>query len=371
MRDTEKKQKILIVDDEPLNIRWLGEILRPDYDICVAINGKDALQLAFSEKPPDLVLLDIMMPMMDGYEVCRRLKSDVRTKKIPVIFITAKSGQEDEIKGFSVGGIDYITKPFAPDIAKARVQAHLKADFTEDTRAFHKKSRKLMGGSLEDVNLTALLQSMELELKTAHIELKDIDGEIFIQNGCFIYARQGAFSGDRAFAHMLLLEKGYFSVMFNCPPPKVSYEPKTLMSLLVNVLSYLEREKDHLSVPAAECETLIGRIKSVLISYRMSALLFGQRLSDSNKHKAALKHLSIWTDQWQKAGQKLLSAAGSLELSNLLAKKGEIKEAREYYNKALGLWPLWERMHVLNRPDEFVHRLQQSLYPDDINLTED
>ncbi len=119
------RQKILIVDDVPANISLLGQSLQNKYDILVATNGHDAIRLAQKQPLPDLILLDIMMPGLNGYEVCSRLKQSVITKKIPVIFITAMGENEDEAKGFEVGGVDYITKPISPTIVRARVQTHL------------------------------------------------------------------------------------------------------------------------------------------------------------------------------------------------------------------------------------------------------
>jgi two-component system, cell cycle response regulator len=118
------KWSILVVDDNKTNITILVEILGEMYDISAALDGKTALKAAFEELP-NLILLDIMMPEMDGYEVCRRLKSDPRTRRIPVIFITAMTDIEDEAKGFKVGAVDYITKPVSPPLVLARVRTHL------------------------------------------------------------------------------------------------------------------------------------------------------------------------------------------------------------------------------------------------------
>ena len=118
------RQKILIVDDTPANIEILNEVLQNDYAIFFATNGSDALHIAQREIP-DLILLDIMMPEMDGYEVCARIKADARIHQIPVIFITAMSDEEDEAKGLEYGAIDYITKPISPPIVTARVRNHL------------------------------------------------------------------------------------------------------------------------------------------------------------------------------------------------------------------------------------------------------
>jgi serine phosphatase RsbU (regulator of sigma subunit) len=119
------KPRILVVDDTPANIKILADLLRKDYLLSVATSGADALEIAGSEDRPDLVLLDVMMPEMDGYEVCSRLKSDPRTQDVPVIFVTAMSEVDDETKGFSLGAVDYITKPIRPPIVQARVAAHL------------------------------------------------------------------------------------------------------------------------------------------------------------------------------------------------------------------------------------------------------
>jgi len=107
------KPTILVVDDVPGNIDVLTAVLRGDYKIKAATSGDKALALAQTFHP-DLILLDVMMPGMDGYEVCRRLKSDPRTRDIPVIFVTALSDEGNEEEGFAAGGVDYITKPISP-----------------------------------------------------------------------------------------------------------------------------------------------------------------------------------------------------------------------------------------------------------------
>jgi putative two-component system response regulator len=124
--DYDEKQTILIVDDTPENISLITAMLKDIYKIKIATSGKKALQIAFSGEPPDLILLDIMMPEMDGYEVCSQLKGDSQTVNIPVIFLTAKSEVDDEIKGFGLGAVDFIIKPVSPPIVLARVRTHLR-----------------------------------------------------------------------------------------------------------------------------------------------------------------------------------------------------------------------------------------------------
>ena len=136
----DRRPTILVVDDTPQNLSLMSDLLEGDYQVKVATGGARALKIARSDAPPDLVLLDIMMPDMDGYEVCRQLKADPATALIPVIFLTAKTETQDEQMGLSLGAVDYITKPISPPIVMARVKTHLtlkaSADFLRDKNAF-------------------------------------------------------------------------------------------------------------------------------------------------------------------------------------------------------------------------------------------
>ena len=119
------KPTILVVDDTPDNLSLMRELLRKDYQVQLANGGERALKLAAMQPQPDLILLDIMMPVMDGYEVCRRLKADAATRDIPVVFLTAKVDVEDENRGLELGAVDYITKPIRTTVVLARVKLHL------------------------------------------------------------------------------------------------------------------------------------------------------------------------------------------------------------------------------------------------------
>ncbi len=138
--DFTARQTILIVDDTPDNITLLSTLLKERYKTKVATNGERALKVAATNPPPDLILLDIMMPGMDGYEVCQRLKANAETSDIPVIFLTAKAQAEDEEKGLKLGAVDYITKPISPPIVLARIETHLNLknaqQFLQDSNAF-------------------------------------------------------------------------------------------------------------------------------------------------------------------------------------------------------------------------------------------
>ena len=131
---------VLVVDDTTANLMLMNDLLNPLYTVKVASSGARALKIANSGTPPDLILLDIMMPEMDGYEVCRRLKSSPATRDVPVIFLTAKAETSDEQAGFALGAVDYITKPISPPIVLARVKTSLTlkaaADFLKDKNAF-------------------------------------------------------------------------------------------------------------------------------------------------------------------------------------------------------------------------------------------
>lgn len=125
MRSMKDTATILVVDDAPENIDVLVDVLKPHYQIKVARDGKMALKIADIHPRPDLILLDVMMPGIDGFETCRQLKSAISTRDIPVIFITAKISVDDEAKGLSLGAVDYITKPFSPAVVNQRVKTHL------------------------------------------------------------------------------------------------------------------------------------------------------------------------------------------------------------------------------------------------------
>jgi len=161
--DLTEKATILVVDDTPDNLLLMSNLLKDDYHVKIATGSEKALKIAASDSPPDLILLDIMMPGMDGYEACRRLKHDPKTMNIPVIFLTSKVEVEDEQKGLELGAIDYITKPISPPIVKARVKNHLalKAmdDFLRDRNRFlelevAKRTREVT--AIQDVTILAM-----------------------------------------------------------------------------------------------------------------------------------------------------------------------------------------------------------------------
>lgn len=177
MGDGSGMQKVLIVDDTPENIHVLMEILRDEYAIVVATHGEKALQLVTSVPPPDIILLDINMPGMDGYEVCGRLKAHEKTRYIPVIFITGMSAEEDERKGLELGAVDYIHKPFNPALVKVRIRNQLELkqyrDHLEDL--VEQRTREL---TIQQQLLEAL--NANLEQRVAEEVEKNLEKDRFL-----------------------------------------------------------------------------------------------------------------------------------------------------------------------------------------------
>jgi len=209
------KQKILIIEDTLANIEILFKILQDEYDVFFAKSGADGVRIAQRELP-DLVLLDIMMPEMDGFQVCALLKDDPLTSNIPVIFITALGRDEDEAKGLAYGAIDYLTKPISPAIVKARVRNHLELKRTRD-----------------------LLQLLTLELGEKNRELE-------------ILARGDALTG--------LANRRYFDEVLDTEIKRARRNGQSL-SLVMCDVDFFKNYNDHLGhVAGDKCLKAIGEI---------------------------------------------------------------------------------------------------------------
>jgi phosphoserine phosphatase RsbU/P len=165
MTATDEKKLVLIVDDAPANLQMMRSILKDDFKIRVATSGAKALDLVKAEPHPDLILLDVMMPQMDGYEVCGLLKASSEAKEIPVIFLTGMTEADDETKGFQVGAVDYIHKPFSPAVVKARVHTHLVL----------REARKQLARQLLEIN-SELEMAREIQLSILPHEIPKIRG---------------------------------------------------------------------------------------------------------------------------------------------------------------------------------------------------
>jgi CheY-like chemotaxis protein len=163
-----KKPKILIIDDEPLNIKILNKTLKEDYEVYFTTKSTQAISLIQTDTPPDLIVLDIIMPEMDGYALCQQIKSTPEIQQIPIIFITAKDDPEEEAYGFELGAVDYIKKPFAPTVVKARVSAHLRPGSPPQTGPKTKESFDILLVEDEIINIRIVMNLLTQLGYTAH-----------------------------------------------------------------------------------------------------------------------------------------------------------------------------------------------------------
>ncbi len=215
----EEKQRILVVDDTPANIQILTNLLMDEYDISIATNGVDALALANSSKSrPDLILLDIMMPDMDGYEVCKRLKKEETTKKIPVLFVTTKGETEDETKGLELGALDYITKPISPPVVKERVRNHMKLYLHQEQleKLVDQRTKQLRKGYIDTIHRLTLASEYKDEDTGGHIKrisyyTKELSQQLGMDNkfcDAIFYASPMHDIGKVAIPDSILLKQG-------------------------------------------------------------------------------------------------------------------------------------------------------------------
>jgi phosphoserine phosphatase RsbU/P len=196
MNETDGKKLVLIVDDAPANLQMVRSILKDDFKIRVATSGAKALDLVKAEPHPDLILLDVTMPEMDGYEVCGVLKATPESRDIPVIFLTGKTDTDDETKGFKVGAVDYIHKPFSPAVVKARVHTHLVL----------REAREQLARQLLDIN-NELEMAREIQLSILPHEIPKIAGlEIAVR-----YLAMSSVAGD--FYDFILVDEKHLGIL--------------------------------------------------------------------------------------------------------------------------------------------------------------
>jgi two-component system, sensor histidine kinase and response regulator len=265
-----KNNTILIVDDEQANIRILSDLLRTHYTLRVAITGEKAIQIAMADRSIDLVLLDIMMPGINGYEVCEILKTSPVTKDIPVIFLTAKSLPEDEQKGFEAGAVDYITKPISPAIVLARVNTHIRLRNVSNSLKDNLSKLKIANDDLDAFSasvahdLRGPLQAIVGFSQLAEIKYKsgnEEDGMRYLQNINANVKKMGGlindlltFSrmklqemekqlvdpgslADLAFKELYSMESGRQVKFINSPQPPCQADPNLLKIVFVNLIS--------------------------------------------------------------------------------------------------------------------------------------
>jgi sigma-B regulation protein RsbU (phosphoserine phosphatase) len=183
MSDAEEKKLVLVVDDAPANLQVVCSILKGDFKVRVATSGAKALDLVKTKPQPDLILLDVEMPEMDGYKVCEILKTTPESRDIPVIFLTGKTEAGDETKGFEVGAVDYIHKPFSPAVVKARVHTHL---VLREAREQLARQLLLINNELEmarEIQMSILPHEtpkiLGLEIAARYIPMSSVAGDFY------------------------------------------------------------------------------------------------------------------------------------------------------------------------------------------------
>lgn len=232
---------ILIVDDTPLNLKILGNILRKEgFQVHISDKGKPAIEIAV-ERQPDLILLDVEMPEMDGFEVCRILKSNVLTASIPVVFVTGKTGTEDILKGFKLGGVDYIAKPYNPAELLARVKTHVEL----------KRSR-------EDIALRKIIERQLREAKEKAEELNRLKSSLL---GNMSHEFRTPLIGIIGFSELLQesLNENELQHMASC----INKSGKRLLSTLNSILSLSDLEAGKLT-PRLESYPINPLLQQVL-----------------------------------------------------------------------------------------------------------
>lgn len=215
MEEIVGKPVVLVIDDTPDNLTLMSELLKDRYRVKVANHGERGLRIAASGQPPDLILLDVMMPGIDGYEVCRRLKAEPATRDIPVIFLTARHEIEDETLGLALGAVDYIAKPICPPILLARVATQLQlkasADFLRDKAAYLEAE---VGRRTRDVQA---LQDVTIFTMASLAETRDNETGYHIRRTQH-YVRALALRLRACSLHAEVLDDAYIELLFKSAP---------------------------------------------------------------------------------------------------------------------------------------------------------
>mgnify|MGYP006283091361 CR=1 FL=1 len=214
MPATPERPTVLVVDDTPQNLALMRDLLQERYQVKLAPTGAKALKIA-TATPPDLILLDIMMPEMDGYEVCRQLKADPATREVPVIFLTARAEQEDEQKGLDLGAVDYVVKPISPPILEARVRNHLlvkaAADVLRNQKSVLEREVALATAAL------ARLQDVTILTMASLAETRDNEtGNHVLRTQHYVKVLAQALRGHPRFADFLTPE--HIELLFKSAP---------------------------------------------------------------------------------------------------------------------------------------------------------
>jgi putative two-component system response regulator len=209
------RKTVLVVDDTPENIQLMSALFKDAYRTKIATNGPKALRIAASDSPPDLILLDIMMPDMDGYEVCSRLKADPRTRDIPVIFLTARAQPEDEERGLELGAVDYITKPISPPIVMARVRTQLALKDAQDL--LRDQNQRLERRVQERTRQLAMVQDVTIHAMASLAETRDSEtGNHIRRTQHYVRCLAEALRDHPRFDH--LLDEEHIELLYKSAP---------------------------------------------------------------------------------------------------------------------------------------------------------
>ena len=295
-QDTFQRPVILVVDDTPQNLALMRDLLESDYTVKLAPSGERALKIA-KNQPVDLILLDIMMPDIDGYEVCRQLKADPVTADTPVIFFTAKTETQDEQMGFALGAADYITKPISPPIVLARVRAHLL--FKQARDALERRNR-------EDQQRfdTALAQQVELnELKSTFVAMTSHEfrtpltsilvSQSLLRNYCDrlpVGERNGLLDSIESAVKRMVLMLDQVLTIGRADAHLLSFNPKP-----VNLLTLCQQLRDEAVASHSQGKTQAARValdaelddKDVVADEKLLRHILGNLLSNAIKYSPA------------------------------------------------------------------------------------
>ncbi len=239
----------MIVDDDGNQLQWLSSrLMNSGFHTVCAKNGKDALEL-IKERNPSLVLLDIQMPVMDGFRVLQNIRKSPEMSDLSIILLSSLDRENLKIKGLDLGADDYMPKPVKEIELIAKVNAALR-------RSRPKSRDNSMKGDLSDVGLSDLLQSMEHGSKTAVIRMDEINGEIHVKDGALVHVQQGRFKGYPALLRIFLKESGAFSVKFKTLPDDSANPPEPLLPVLMRVAGDVDEIHDNMKQLGMETKKL-------------------------------------------------------------------------------------------------------------------
>lgn len=241
-----KRFCVLIIDDDESAHEVLGEYLElAGFRVLHARDGAAGLQ-TMEELRPDLALLDVNMPVMDGFKTMEVIGKDRKLRDIPVLFLTSLDRYNLKIKGLELGAEDYIVKPYN----KAELLARINAALRRGER--YRRNETAMEGNLADISLAELLQTLDIGQKTACIHLRDIAGSLCVEKGKIVSAVFRDFTGTEALTRLFFLEKGTFSISFDSLPEEVSGEPRPIQKMLFETVTYMDELRAMINVLTEE-----------------------------------------------------------------------------------------------------------------------